>query len=189
MSAPSLFVPQRSIRTLAPLALIIGLVLLSAPAQAATLIVTNNNDSGAGSLRQAIADASAGDTITFDDKFSITLTSGELSVTKSLTIDGDLDDDGAPDITVSGNNTLQVFAIMGAVTVTLDGLTITGGWSPAGGGIYAFGGTLTVAHSTVSGNSAVGSGGGDGGGGIYAFDETLTVAHSTVSGNSAVGSG
>ena len=43
------------------------------PAEAATLTVTNANDSGAGSLRQAIADAAAGDTITFADEYTITL--------------------------------------------------------------------------------------------------------------------
>ena len=43
-----------------------ALPLLAAPAaQAATLTVTNPNDSGAGSLRQAVADAAGGDTIEF----------------------------------------------------------------------------------------------------------------------------
>ncbi|MEO1668961.1 MAG: hypothetical protein AAFU54_30310 [Chloroflexota bacterium] len=45
--------------------------------QAAPLTVPNTNDDGAGSLRQAIADANANDTITFDASLSgqtITLT-------------------------------------------------------------------------------------------------------------------
>jgi hypothetical protein len=43
------------------------MVVLASPAQAATFTVTNTNDSGAGSLRQAILDANAAageDTIT-----------------------------------------------------------------------------------------------------------------------------
>lgn len=46
---------------------------------AATLIVTNANDSGPGSLRQALADANNGDTIQFDVALNgqtISLTSG-----------------------------------------------------------------------------------------------------------------
>ena len=39
--------------------------LAAGPVHAATIIVTNTNDSGSGSLRQAIADAANGDTINF----------------------------------------------------------------------------------------------------------------------------
>ena len=57
----------------------------------ATFFVTNGNDSGAGSLRQAIADANTlagADTIEFNGVTNVTLTSGQLSVTGSVTIDG-----------------------------------------------------------------------------------------------------
>src|SRR4028118_1654052 len=57
----------------------------------ATITVTNNNDSGPGSLRNAIASAAAGDTIIFASSLAsktITLTSGELVIKKDLTIDG-----------------------------------------------------------------------------------------------------
>ena len=50
---------------------------------AATLTVTNTADSGTGSLRQALADASDGDTIDFDAALNgqtISLTSGELAI-------------------------------------------------------------------------------------------------------------
>src|ERR1700722_8155151 len=56
-----------------------------------TLTVTTNADSGPGSLRAEIADASSGDMIRFSKKLSgqtITLTSGELVVNKNLEIDG-----------------------------------------------------------------------------------------------------
>ena len=74
-------------------------------------VVTTNADSGAGSLRQAIIDACPGSTITFDTAGvfatpqTITLTTGELVIDKSLTIDGP----GASQLTVSGNNASRVF--------------------------------------------------------------------------------
>ncbi|HEU0208269.1 MAG TPA: hypothetical protein VFQ78_04745 [Candidatus Udaeobacter sp.] len=52
-------------------------------ARPATITVTNTNDSGPGSLRQALADADDGDTITFDSALAgqtITLTTTELAI-------------------------------------------------------------------------------------------------------------
>ena len=46
------------------------------------ITVTNTNDSGFGSLRQALADANNGDTINFAVTGTIGLTSGELLVTR-----------------------------------------------------------------------------------------------------------
>jgi hypothetical protein len=73
------------------MALTINFTLLGASYRAGwaqapgTLTVTNANDSGAGSLRQAIADAGPGDTILFDSGFTIRLAS-PLSIDKDLTI-------------------------------------------------------------------------------------------------------
>ena len=50
--------------------------------QATTLTVTNTNDSGLGSLRQALATANDRDTINFAVTGTISLTSGELLVDK-----------------------------------------------------------------------------------------------------------
>ena len=56
---------------------------------AATITVVNGNDSGAGSLRQAILVASSGDTINFAPSVTtVTLTSDELVIDKNLTITG-----------------------------------------------------------------------------------------------------
>jgi len=68
------------------LGLLVALIV-ALPAAATTITVTSNNDSGPGSLRQAIADAGPGDTIDFSVTGLITLTSGppvNLS-TKGLT--------------------------------------------------------------------------------------------------------
>ena len=59
----------------------IAVLLLAATmmsAHAATITVTNTNDSGPGSLRQALANANNGDRINFAVTGAITLTSGGL---------------------------------------------------------------------------------------------------------------
>jgi hypothetical protein len=147
-----------------------------------TLSVTNNLDSGKGSLRAEIAAAHSGDTIVFApslDGQTITLTSGELLIRKNLTIAGP----GAGKLTVSGDNASRVFEVAQKENVTLSGLTISNGaaQSSDGGGILN-GGTLTVTNSILSGNSAFQGGGILNGG-------TLTVSNSTLSGNSAFDGG
>ena len=79
-------------------------------ADAATITVTNTNDSGADSLRDALASASDGDTINFDPSLNgqtITLTSGELVIPKSVMISGP----GANNLTVSGSFPNRVFHV------------------------------------------------------------------------------
>ena len=151
--------------------------------------VLNTNDSGTGSLRQAILDANAnpgGDSIVFDSGVigTITLTSGELLITECLFINGP----GANILAVNGNAASRVFDISSGIDVTISGLTITNGNAgDFGGGIFNNGATLTITDSTLSGNSA-GSGGGifnDERSGIA----TLQITNSTLSGNSAAGSG
>src|SRR6266576_3398259 len=62
------------------LACVIAALLLNATdARAATITVSNGNDSGSGSLRQAVVDASSGDTINFAPSVTtVNLTSDEL---------------------------------------------------------------------------------------------------------------
>ena len=70
---------------------------------ATTIVVTNTNDAGSGSLRDALAMANDGDTITFAVTGSITLTSAELQITHNVTISGP----GATSLAVNGNATLD----------------------------------------------------------------------------------
>jgi hypothetical protein len=137
--------------------------------------VSNTNDGGAGSLRQAISSASSGSIIDFAPCLTgtITLTSGTLNIDESLTINGP----GANLLTVSGNNALQVFLIGGG-TVAISGLDIEHGSASNGGGLQNDA-TLTLSNCTIANNSASVGGGGISNGGI------LTIFNSTIANNSA----
>jgi hypothetical protein len=173
----------------------IGLEQLEERDVPATFTVTNNLDAGAGSLRQAILDANAlpgADTITFDPGVfstaqTITLTSGELLITDSVTIDGP----GAGLLTISGNNASRVFDVANpsaAISVAISGLTIADGMTDAdGGGLFIQGQTVTLDQVVVTGNQAPNFGFG---GGIAIEDSTtLSVTDSTISDNTAGGFG
>jgi hypothetical protein len=159
-----------------------------------TLTVTNNLDGGAGSLRDAIQHAKDGDTIAFAaslDGQTITLTSGELAISKSLDIEGP----GAGLLAVSGNNASRVFNIsqnQKTVAVTIAGLTIENGRGSGtdGGGILNVSSTLTLNNDILSDNvSEGGVGTANAGGGISNRNGgTLTVSGCTFSGNEVIGS-
>jgi hypothetical protein len=170
-----------------------------------TLTVTNALDTGVagdGSLRGEIAAAQSGDTINFASSLrgqTITLTGGELAITKNLDIEGP----GANQLTVSGNGASRVFDISGGVTVTIAGMTMTDGLangsSPVvastGGGILNFG-SLTLANDVLSNNQAVGDagtsptgrvGGALGGAVANLGSGSLTISNSAFTANQALG--
>ena len=110
---------------------------------ATTITVANLDDSGAGSLRQAIADASPGDIIDFDPSIlpgTILLTTGELSISTDLTIDGP----SADDLAIDGNDDSRVFNITGGI-VNISGVTIQNGNTDLdGAGLRNDGGTVSL---------------------------------------------
>src|SRR5262245_22560649 len=149
-----------------------------------TFLVENLADNGVGSLRQAILDANANpgaDVIDFAPAArdgTITLTSGQLSITDDLTIDGP----GADRLAVSGNDTSRVFRIGSGVTVAIDDLTITHGRANNGGGIWNAGGSLSLSHVIVSQNQVLGDPGTQRqGGGVINQGGALLVDDCTLS--------
>ncbi|HEX6278727.1 MAG TPA: choice-of-anchor Q domain-containing protein, partial [Pyrinomonadaceae bacterium] len=154
----------------------------------ATITVINTNDSGAGSLRQALVDATPGSTINFNPNVfstrqTITLTSGQLVIDRNLTIQGP----GANLLSISGNGSSRVLYINNGVTASLEGMTIRDGIivpGGIGGGILNQG-VLTVSKCSISRNISPeifllhGAGAG-----IYNDSSgTLTINDSTVSEN------
>jgi hypothetical protein len=145
--------------------LICLLSLGTSQAFAATINVTNTNDAGPGSLRQALADAGAGDTIVFDETVfpdpatgTITLTTGELLIDKTLTIDGE------SRVTIDGNDMSRVFFISYGnetlfIDVALNGLKIVNGRENYGAGVQCFE-HITITNCHFSGNTATVYGGG-----------------------------
>ena len=156
---------------------------------ATTITVTNGNDSGPGSLRQALADAQDGDTINFDPSVNlVTLTTAELVITKSITISA------SPQmVTVqraSQAPQFRIFHVMPGHSVEINGLTISGGHiaDDNGGGILNDNSTLTIAHCTVNGNAIVSGIFAASGGGIY-NSGTMTLNQVIVNNNNASFSG
>jgi hypothetical protein len=145
---------------------------LPAASAASTLHVTNTDDAGAGSLRDTVAGASAGDTIVFDVTGTITLTTGEIAFNQGLTISGP----GAAALTISGNDASRVFDISGGAAVTISGLTLAHGSSGSSGGAVSSDGPVTLDADVFDQNVS-----GDDGGAVEAPSATIT--NSTFTGN------
>jgi hypothetical protein len=163
-----------------------------------SFVVANTNDAGAGSLRDAIAQATAhlgDDTITFDPTVFATpqiifLTSGELLLSHSsgqTTISGP-----AAGVTIDVNvvnsaNRSRVFEVAAGATAQFDHLIITGGGGPSpedsGAGIFNAG-MLTVSTCTIESNYADIDGGG-----IYNTGTLIVNGSSILYNDASVGFG
>ncbi len=185
--------------------ILLGICLVST--NGATLIVTTTADTnnfcapGGCSLREAIAAAADGDEIVFasplfDSPQTITLTPigmgglGGLVINKSITVTGK----GADLLTIGrpapsdhlDHNRMQIFSINSNTTVTLSGMTISGGLAGnSGGGIQStsVGINTTLIGCHITNNYALSVGGG------IRTDSPMTIINSTISNNGTDGSG
>ena len=139
---------------------------MSGLARAATLTVTNTNDTGAGSLRDEILAALPGDTINFSVSGTITLGSALPAIAINLTIDG-----SGQSITIDGANSFSIFNAQTGVTLNLEFLTLAHGSADEGGAIFNQG-TTTVTNCTFSGNTAIA-------GGAIFTDGAMMITNST----------
>lgn len=166
------------------LIIVIGVAAAFGPAATAEFVVTSLDDDGAGTLREAIAQAEANpgsDKISFGVSGQITLAATLPSINDDLTVDS-----SGQDVIVSGDNAVRVFIVDGG-DVVMRGFSIINGEpaSGSGGGIDHNAGTLTVEDMMFRGNDAVV------GGGIVSSGnaEMLTVRRCTFDDNSGLQSG
>lgn len=184
------------------LSTVVFLLLLSLNSHAATIVVTNTNNAGAGSLRDAISNSNNTDTIRFNPNLisggsdTIILTS-ELNFVKNLVFKGLYNANDT--LYISGNNTNRIFYVDFTASsivnkaITIDSIALINGAASGNGGAIYFkhGDSLVVNNSLISGNTASSAGGA-----IYAYafsaasmPLTVTINNSTVSGNTANTSG
>jgi hypothetical protein len=146
------------------------------------IVAANNNTTASGNCRKG----SGADTIVLPSGSTQRLT------TINNTVYGPT---GLPvirsDLIIAGNNStirrvgtaprFRIFAVGTTGDLTLRRMTVSGGRAPesGGGGVYIYGGSVSLTNSTVSNNIA----------GCGVFADVLTVIDSTISGNGGCGLG
>lgn len=174
-----------------------------------TITVTNGNDSGIGSLRQAINDAVSGDTIDFDPGVTIITIDSSLDIlSKNLTIIGN----GSSSLQITNNLTNFRFITIDNSSVSISGIKLKGNGGSGGivtsnainltlndviiedhsfstfgfgAGMHFNGGTLNMTNTIIQNNSTNSNGGG-----VYIQASGANISNSSIIGNiSASGNG
>ncbi len=155
-------------------------VLAGSVLRAAT-VLNLNDDGSAGSLRQVIAAAPPGDSITFGVAGTIVLTNGELLIDKPLALAHCCPNQ----ITIDARGRSRVFVVAPGINFNLGYLTIAGGnGTNQSGGAILNQGTLSVNVCIFYSNQVSGGAGGA----IYS-QGPLHLANCTFSNNTANGGG
>ncbi|GHV72416.1 hypothetical protein FACS1894201_01460 [Bacteroidia bacterium] len=132
------------------------------------VLVTNASNTGTGSLRNAIANAVAGDVIEFNPavnwKDSVITLASQLGITKNLTIEGN-------GVTISGNNAYRILYLgspdSGTILTVNRVRFINGSHTLYGAAIYCSGGTLNLQNCIFSNNRSTNTSTFYGGGAIF----------------------
>jgi hypothetical protein len=156
-------------------------------------LVTNLNNEGTGSLRWALANASAGSTITFASglKGVIQITHSDIEITKNLTIIGP----GTDALTISSPNNQKIH-LNPNTSVAISNLSFRNFRLKSNGAIFNQG-TLTLKNVNISGNtditapnySVVGTSLQTSDGGSLYNEATLTLINSKVLDNTVTAQG
>ena len=159
--------------------IIAGVLAFANPAAAITVHqVKSVADHGPNTLRAAVSAAASGDRITFAPWLygkTIRLDT-EINIDKNLRIEGDINGDRRPDVSLDGQHKTRLLTVQTGATVTLWGMRLEHAKSFAGSAILNLG-TVTVQFCKINGNEAT-----DVGGGIYSRG-TLTIDHSSMRDN------
>ncbi|MDO4586065.1 MAG: choice-of-anchor Q domain-containing protein, partial [Planctomycetia bacterium] len=153
--------------------------------------VIDPND-GKTTLREAIANANEGDTITFVSTLNgktITLNGTQLEIVKGITIDAS---DLSNGITIDADAKSRVFFLTDGTRDNpiqlknlnvMNGMVVGGGYTDGGGGIYVKSGYLSIENCNVYSNYIEGN---DyfHGGGMYVYSAYVTMNNSVVANNS-----
>ena len=155
----------------------------------AEIYVTSTADSGAGTLRQAIADAQDGDVILFDPTVfpggvippTVIEISSQIAINKSITIDGD------GRVSIDGQNIVRCFYVATAgVEVALSKLWIMNGSAQGGGGVYV----SSSAKATISECNIMSCSSSSHGAGVFARDTAqATIENCSLTNNTASNNG
>lgn len=127
----------------------LGWLALAPWLPAATIVVNSLADSGAGSLRDAVASAADGDTIEVTAQGRLRLTSGLLAIARDLTITGP----GTNHLSIDGCRD-SIFAIASGVTAVISDFTLTNAFNQyletsVPGGAIRNAGSLTLYRCVV----------------------------------------
>ena len=167
-------------------AVALGAAIAFAPAaDAATFPVSNLNDTGPDSLRDAITQANLTadpDVVTFAPGLTgtITLTTGQIEIEAATDIRGP----GAGTLAVSGNDASRIFALNVPSTgdsrdpVSISGLTLRNGSATDGGAIYSNETDMTLTAMTLRDNVSNGTGGA-----IDVDESPVSIIDSRLTGN------
>jgi hypothetical protein len=157
-------------------------------ANATVLLVTNHNDSGAGSLRNANDISAPFDTIRFSPSL-VSAGNDTIKLLSQITINNKLVFIGlrSPNNTlyISGQNTVRIFTVIGTGS-TFDSLALINGRATVGGAIYAVstGAMIQVKNCILQNNTAT-----QRGGAIHFYNGDLQIINSDVSYNTATTEG